>query len=132
VLGPGNTSRCRRSSSQAGDVQRTIRSDATKQIDRTQLALNPGVDRAGQRPVRDAVLFTKSAHIEKGRKRMIKLIAAAGFALAIATSAQAMTPAPLALRSVLTGGGLAKAQEPRARTARGSLAAPVNLQYTLG
>jgi hypothetical protein len=33
--------------------------------------------------------------IEKERKRMIKLIAAAGFAFAIATSAQAMTPAPL-------------------------------------
>jgi hypothetical protein len=32
----------------------------------------------------------------KGRKRMIRLIAAAGFALAVATSAQAMTPAPLA------------------------------------
>jgi hypothetical protein len=32
---------------------------------------------------------------KKGRKTMIRLIAAAGFALAVATSAQAMTPAPL-------------------------------------
>jgi hypothetical protein len=34
-------------------------------------------------------------HAKKRRKRMIKLIAVAGFALAIATSAQAMTPAPI-------------------------------------
>jgi uncharacterized membrane protein len=34
-------------------------------------------------------------HAKKRRRRMIKLIAVTGFALAVATSAQAMTPAPI-------------------------------------
>ena len=37
----------------------------------------------------------KKAHGKEGRIRMIRLIAVAGFALAVATSAQALSPAPL-------------------------------------
>ena len=35
-------------------------------------------------------------NVPKGRSKMIRLIAVAGFALAVATSAQAITPAPIA------------------------------------
>jgi hypothetical protein len=37
----------------------------------------------------------KKAQGEEGRIRMIRLIAAAGFVIAVATSAQAITPAPI-------------------------------------
>src|SRR3954453_10996528 len=48
-----------------------------------------------QCPARQGVCATVAVKKRSGRNTMLKLIAVAGFALLVATSAEAMTPAPM-------------------------------------